>query len=302
MATYNGAKYLRQQLQSFVDQTSSDWELVISDDGSSDSTIKIIKQFQEDHPYFQITLFNGPKQGYAENFLSMLKKYNGQASYFAFADQDDVWRKNKLSKALKYLSALPNNQPNLYCSRTEYIDECSNSYCPRRFSRLFRIKPSFENSLVQCLAGGNTMVFNRKAFTLLCSAPLTEHVPSHDWWLYQLISGNGGNIVYDSIPSVYYRQHGMNLIGANTSILARFLRAKYFMMGDFAKKNNNNLINLKNCYHLLTNHNKTVLQNYMKSKKNNYFSRMWFFYKSGVHRQNLLDNFALFIGVILNRL
>ena len=89
MATYNGAKYLREQIDSLLAQTCQDWHLFIHDDGSSDDTMSIVNQYIETHPD-KITILDYPSQGGAcKNFLSMLEQVD--SSYYTFCDQDDVW-------------------------------------------------------------------------------------------------------------------------------------------------------------------------------------------------------------------
>lgn len=151
IATFNGVEYISEQLKSIENQTIKDWELVISDDGSTDNTLSIIHKFKENHPQNSIRIIHGPGAGYAENFLSMLRKYQGNGQFFAFSDQDNIWHENKIERALNYLEKIPTDRPGLYCSRTEYVDCLGNQYDPLRYSRNFVLKPSFQNSLVQCL-------------------------------------------------------------------------------------------------------------------------------------------------------
>ena len=105
-------------------------------------------------------------------------------------------------------------------------------------SILFRRRPSFENALVQSLAGGNTMVFNCAAKRLLEKAGSLDIV-AHDWWTYKLTTAAGGFVVYDPEPSVEYRQHGQNLIGSNSSIFAKIQRIRMLLSNRFRDWNDN---------------------------------------------------------------
>lgn len=302
MATFNGAKYVSQQLKSFENQTIKNWELVVSDDGSTDDTLSIIQKFKDEHPTHSIKILEGPQNGFADNFLNMLKRYNGKANFFAFSDQDDIWQSHKLENAIKKLESVPTNTPGLYCSRTEYIDQFGNSFTPSQYSRCFTLTPSFTNSLVQCLAGGNTMVFNRLSFELILKTKVTTKVPSHDWWLYQLISGCGGVIFYDPIPTVLYRQHGKNLIGGNRKIVAKIHRVKMFLTGKFALSNRSNLANLlSNERNLEKSAQVTLNYYYQACTNNNWYLRLAFFLKSNVKRQSVLENVLLCLGVIFKK-
>lgn len=123
MATYNGERFLIEQLESFADQTVKDWVLWVSDDGSSDKTINILKNFADKFPLGKVNIVQGPKSGFARNFLSLLDGFNVIAKNYAYADQDDVWYEDKLERAVNYLGRVPMGMPALYCSRTEYVDE-----------------------------------------------------------------------------------------------------------------------------------------------------------------------------------
>ena len=303
MATFNGAKYISEQLKSIERQTIRNWELIISDDGSTDDTLSIIQKFKENHPQNFIQVFHGPRAGYAENFLSMLREYKGNGQFFAFSDQDDIWHENKIEKALSYLTTIPDDRPGLYCSRTEYVDSFGNQYIPPRYSRKFVSKPSFQNSLVQCLAGGNTMVFNACALKILVDTITVNRVPSHDWWMYQIVTGCGGVVFYDSEPSLWYRQHSENLIGGNTKFLAKIRRLQLFWQGKFALSNKSNLTNLlcnkllldKRCRQSLEYYNQACLDDI-------WYKRLVFLFKSHVKRQSWLESILLYIGVIFRKI
>ena len=118
MCTKNGAKFLAQQLKSIADQTHANWSLFVSDDGSADKTNEIIARFARDYPQ-RIVVRHGPKKGVTANFLSLATDPSIEADYFAFSDQDDIWYKNKLERALNWLVTVPDHIPGMYCGRTE---------------------------------------------------------------------------------------------------------------------------------------------------------------------------------------
>ena len=192
MGTYNGEAFLAEQLLSIENQSHKNWRLVISDDGSSDATLTIAREFQKKWGSDRLAIRAGPQQGFCTNFLSMACDPTIKADYYAFSDQDDVWNNDKLSKALSYFIAENNLEtPRLYSGRVKLADK---NLVLLRLSPLFEMPRSFRNALVQSIAGGNTMVFNQSAKDLLEKAGL-QHVVSHDWWLYQIIIGVGG-VVY----------------------------------------------------------------------------------------------------------
>jgi glycosyltransferase involved in cell wall biosynthesis len=194
MGTYNGEAFLAEQLLSIENQSHKNWRLVISDDGSSDATLTIAREFQKKWGSDRLAIREGPIQGFCTNFLSMACDPTIKADYYAFSDQDDVWNNDKLSKALRYFTAENHLEtPRLYCGRVQLADK---NLVLLGLSPLFEMPRSFRNALVQSIAGGNTMVFNQSAKELLEKAGL-QHVVSHDWWLYQIIKGAGGVVYYD---------------------------------------------------------------------------------------------------------
>src|SRR5262249_4800134 len=120
LCTKNGEAFLREQLESFEDQTYKNWFLVVSDDGSADNTPNILNSFAQGRPR-NTMLREGPRQGACANFLSLATDPSINAEYFAFSDQDDIWYKDKLERALNWLITIPVNVPALYCARTKIV-------------------------------------------------------------------------------------------------------------------------------------------------------------------------------------
>jgi glycosyltransferase involved in cell wall biosynthesis len=198
LCTYNGAEYLQEQLNSLAKQTVA-WRLFVSDDGSSDDTLLFLNDFAKHH---EVTIFKGPQKGFVQNFLSLINRPEVTGDFYAFCDQDDVWLKDKLARGLEFLRDKP--EPQLYCSRT--TTACYALH-PIGLSPLFRRKPTFNNALVQSIAGANTFIFNNATRDLVIKAGITN-VISHDWWLYQLVTGAEGQVFYDESSYILYRQRG----------------------------------------------------------------------------------------------
>lgn len=217
LGVFNGEPYLPQQLASIAAQTYPHWQLIASDDGSSDGSVDCIRDWAAMQAK-DVRIQTGPARGFAANFLSLLLDEAISANCYAFCDQDDVWHADKLARAIAWLAQIPSSQPALYGSRTRLIDATGQ---PLGYSPRFRKPPGFRNALVHNVAGGNSMVMNRAARALLVQAGMRD-VPLHDWWCYLVVSACGGVVHYDAQPSLDYRQHGQNLIG-NPSGPARFL-------------------------------------------------------------------------------
>ena len=297
LATLNGGSFLREQLASYSAQTHSDWELVVSDDGSADDTIAIARSFAESilQP---VTILQGPAKGHCLNFLSMIRSAPAEGDYFAFSDQDDVWMEEKLARAIAWLQSVPADRPALYFSRTMLISEDGQFL---GFSPLFVRPPAFRNALVQNIGGGNTMVLNKAAHRVLAGAAHAKPV-SHDWWTYQVITGVGGLAHYDLWPSLKYRQHGQNLIGSNAGWRAGLRRLRGFLRHRFSDWNEINLAALRAVNMPLTRENRLAFETFAEARQASSPRSLYLLWRSGVYRQNLFETVALYWGALLKRI
>lgn len=299
LCTHNGEKFLAEQLESICNQTHSNWQIWVSDDGSDDKTLDILLSFQSLHGKERLIIISGPEKGFVSNFLSLACNKSIHADYYAFADQDDVWELDKLERALRWLESIPQNPPVLYCSRTRLVDA---NNVDIGFSPIFVKTPSFANALLQNIAGGNTMVFNNAARALLMHAGNVVPVVAHDWWTYLVITGCGGHICYDSHASVRYRQHGGNLIGSSAHWSSRFGRLRGLMQGQLREWTERNLSALKLLDNKLTIKNRLILKNFIKARDSNIISRVKSFKQSGVYKQTLLGNLGLIFAIIFKKI
>ena len=298
MATLNGAKFLAEQLLSIENQTHKNWCLVISDDGSSDNTLAIAKQYQQKWGRDRLEIRQGPQKGYCQNFLSMACDSNIRADLYGFSDQDDVWLEDKLSRAVAYLNITNDSQlPRVYCGRTEIVDEKLNFL---GFSPEFSLPRSFRNAIVQSIAGGNTMVFNQATKELLEKAG-TLQVVSHDWWLYQIVKGAGGIFYYDPKPSLLYRQHATTVIGANNSFRAKVGRILYVLSGQFKEWNSLNYLALCSVKHLLTKDSQDILDTFGRFRGAKLKDRVRLLEVCGLYRQTWQGTLSLWLATIINK-
>ncbi len=300
LCTYQGERFLVEQLNSIHSQDHPNLSLWVSDDGSKDRTISLLEEAQAQWGRDKFSIVKGPQKGFVANFLSLTSNPEIQADYFAWSDQDDIWEKDRISRAIAWLNTLPATVPALYGTRTRLTDE--NDYeigC----SSLFTKPLSFKNALVQSIVGGNTLVMNHAARELIYQASKdNQKVASHEWWAYMLISGAGGAVYYDPYLSIRYRQHGNNVMGANVSLHARLYRLWQLFNGQFKKWNSLNIEALSRVRNLLTPENQATLECFSKARSGNLISRLCNYQKSGVYRQRFLDNIALFFSVIINKL
>lgn len=299
LCTYNGQHFLEQQLQSIQRQTWLNWQVAISDDGSSDGTLAIARRYQQAWGTDRLCVYTGPCRGFAHNFMSITCRTEIEADFYAWCDQDDIWREDKLQAASAWLQSIAVEIPALYLGRTELISETA---APLGYSPLFRRAPSFANALVQNIGGGNTMVFNRAACQLLRQAGAPQAIVSHDWWAYLLVTGVGGHVRYDTTPHVLYRQHGRNLVGANSSWTARWVRLCMLFQGRFKNWNSINIAGLERFEPQLTEDNRRRLDSFKRLRHQTLLLRLITLLRSGVYRQTLLGNLGLMVAVVFKRL
>ncbi len=299
LCAYNGARFLAAQLESIEAQTHKNWFVVASDDGSSDQTLKILQDYQAKWPQGQLVIRNGPQKGFCQNFLSLACDPDIKADYYAFSDQDDVWLPEKLAVALNTIAIHQNSGvPFLYCGRTTYVTE---DLKPCGASPLFLFPLSFRNALVQSIAGGNTMVFNQRAKSLIEKAGIQD-VPSHDWWLYQLISGAEGDLYYDPIPRLLYRQHEESLVGGNNSFTSKLERLNMLLAGRFQNWNTQNITALNTVKHLLVKNHQEILALFEKLRAAKLTDRFRLMEICGLYRQTRRGTFSLFLAALLKKI
>ena len=300
LGLFNGAGFLGDQLESLARQTHRNWTLHIRDDGSRDDSVGIARRFAATMPGRDIRIDLGAHRGFARNFLTLLASVPPDADAAAFCDQDDVWLPGKLDHALACLSDVPAGQPALYCGRTIITDR---ALTPIGTSPVFSRPPSFRNALVQNIAGGNTMVLNRAALEIVrIAAAYRGPVPAHDWWCYQLVTGAGGTVIYDRDPQVLYRQHGTNLIGANTGTMARLRRLAAIPSGQLSRWSDQNLAALGAAAPLLTEENQRILDAFRDLRALNPAGRLKNLGRAGLHRQTRGGNAALWMAAALGKI
>lgn len=299
LCTYHGQHFLADQLDSFAAQSYPNWEVWASDDGSLDDTHAILEQYQEKWGHARLSTHTGPAQGFAANFLSLSCDSGIRADYYAYSDQDDIWEADKLQRAVDWLRSVPSDIPALYSSRALLVDVDNT---PIGTSPLFTRPPSFSNSLIQSIGGGNTMVFNNAARKLLRDAGNDVDVVSHDCWAYMVVSGCGGKVFYDARPSLRYRQHDGNLVGTNISWAARFSRVQRLWNGWFRSWNDRNIESLQRLRHRLTPENQRILDDFSAARNTWLLPRLWLMKRSRVHRQSAAGNLALFLAAIFNKI
>lgn len=298
LCTYNGVQFLAEQLDSLELQTHQNWVLIASDDGSTDETIEVLRLYQAKWPSGKLTIRVGPQKGFCKNFQSLVSDNAILADFYAFCDQDDIWLPEKLARGLNALKDIFSKVPAVYGARTQLIDE---EGVWIGLSPIFSLTPSFENALVQSIAGGNTMVFNHAAKQAIQISSKYEIV-SHDWWAYLVVTGIGGKFIYDPIPSVYYRQHKANIVGSKKGFLGKLSRLSSLLSGNLQRWIENRNIALESILLCLTLKNQQTFRQFCHYRSSAMFSRLWGIKRLGIHRQHVSESIGLYIAVLLNKI
>lgn len=248
MSTYNGEKYLAEQLDSIFAQTGVDVSLFVRDDGSTDGTHAILAEYAEKHDNMMFEL--AQNVGVGNSFMNALYGVPDTFDYYAFADQDDIWLENKLIEAIKLLQS---SGKALYASNQENVDKDGNSlgmrYDDGADIHLTPVSIISNNTIAGC-----TFVFTRELFGKLTAE---EHRPTaallknriHDVWVAAAASVNGG-IVYDPRSFINYRQHGNNVVGSFKPSFKKRLKERMRKVKDKGQRNGRSMLarELMRCY------------------------------------------------------
>lgn len=218
LCTYNGKRYLKDQLQSIISQTILPYEVIVCDDGSTDGTIDVIKEFAKTSPVPFKWYINNNTLGVVKNFEQAIQLCSGD--YIALSDQDDVWKENKLEITLRKMKEMEKIEspkcPLLVHGDLIVTNEC---LTPLTFSMMRKQGLQNEEDMqqaqrvlaVQNYVTGCTVMINKKLRDIAC--PIPPEAVMHDWWL-ALIAANKGKIGFIKEPLIYYRQHNNNTVGA----------------------------------------------------------------------------------------
>lgn len=201
LSTYNGEKFIASQIESILNQIDCEIDIYVRDDGSTDKTTQLLREYQKLHPNIYLT--EGNNVGYKQSFFSLIFSVSGY-DYYAFSDQDDIWLETKVSAAIEFLSQT--NEEALYACKKIYVDEnlqplqLEDKSLPLNLDYGF-----FRGGICGC-----TMVWNNTLHSILQEFKPRQNFKSHDDYLRCLAIAIGAKTYLDETPHILYRRHSTN--------------------------------------------------------------------------------------------
>lgn len=309
MGTYNGEKYIKEQIDSILSQDYAGWKLFIFDDGSKDNTEKIVNEYVKNYPdkiYFRKNKINF---GAAGNFFNGIKevatKLAPEAEYFCFADQDDVWVKDKLSRSLAKIKQIEDGKPALVFSDVAITDKNLTITAASYFEaeKVDRTKISLNYLLMENKLIGGTVMINKALVGLELRAEEIGLVPHkkakmHDWW-FGLIAAGLGKIGYVEGFTEYYRQHENNVVGGGN--FTSYLKARISKIHENRMRIRENIAQgegfLRYFGEYLDEPELSAAKEFAALKTKGYLGRRISIIKNRFLKSGLIRNIALFIFV-----
>lgn len=294
MSTYNGEMYLKEQLDSILNQEQVDLTLLIRDDGSTDGTVNILKEYENLHG--NIKWYSGTNLGCGKSFFQLVLDAP-ESDYYAFADQDDVWDKDKLAIAISKIRDSSKDIPSLYCSAIRPVD-ANLKLLPHKKAK--EIKPTFGIALTQAIAPGCSYVFNKLLLEKFKKMKIDD-IDIHDWALFRVVTALDGFIYYDVGPHFSYRQHDNNVIGYQGSMFQHWVkRINRFRNNKHKCIRHRMAVNLKNnLYEEMPQYNK-ILIDLLISYSNGFLNKINLIKSNDIRMFKFIDTLIFKILVILN--
>lgn len=253
MATYNGEKYLAKQLDSIINQSYKNWNLMIRDDNSNDRTLQILEKYEKMDKRIRVLHDNKRNLGIVKNFEELLK--NSTSEFIMFSDQDDIWLENKLEVYLKTIEKARLKNVLIHSDAILFSEDKTN-ILKQTFISKKAIRKGLENVFFNYFVQGATILISKEIKNFIL--PFPEEVYLHDRYIH-LMSELFFERIFIKESLIYYRQHSNNRIGAKNT-LKKLLSKRYFDKKDYE------LIKViyKNYSNILPNDKKKLIEEYFE--------------------------------------
>lgn len=297
LSTYNGEKYLSEQLNSLLQQSYSNIHILIRDDGSKDRTINILEEYQRKFPQ-KIQLILNKNIGVIESFFKLIEISESGYDFYFFCDQDDFWEKDKIKKAIEIIKEENEEECIGYCSNLKLVDA---NLTFIRFAYSKELRPNILNSFLENIVTGCTYACNKNLFLKMkekIKIVDTQKIPMHDHYFY-FLTCLYGKLIYDQESYILYRQHQNNVIGMKKNYFLKRVKNVFFNRKKSVRLLFLQEILLKFNLDLKKKENK-YLQELLNSY-NNFFKRLYVIFSLNFIRQNLKDSFLVRITFLLKK-
>lgn len=292
MSTYNGEKYLVEQIDSILTQSYQNINILVRDDGSNDGTVEILDAYKS---MGKLEWYSGANFGAGRSFFDLVLQAP-KSDLYAFADQDDVWDKDKIEIATQRLLNIDRQKVAMYCSATRPVDQ---NLCPIPVKKARQITPTFGLSLAECIASGCTYVFNRRALEEYRKYK-SEYVDIHDWTLYKIIMALDGIVIFDTEPHISYRQHGNNTMGFQNRGLYHWMnRVKRYIEIKSRNRILNTSIHIRDIYYKNMSIKNQIIINLLADYKKSLFNKFRLVFMNDITLSHKLDAIIFDLLVII---
>jgi len=288
MSTYNGEKYIIEQVKSILTQNNIKVNILVRDDCSTDSTKKIIKDLG-------LRVIEGKNLKPAKSFMELIRNSDDNYKFYALSDQDDFWLPEKLNRAIKRITEFEQTKPIVYFSTKKITDE--------KLNFLYLLKESeeisLESAMIKNIATGCTIVFNNKMMQYL-KQYIPKDIEMHDAWIYRLCLALDGIAIYDEESFIFYRQHCNNVVGAAETMQKKIIRRVNSLINPkrYRESMAKEIINGYKKY--LTNDNYKILNDFA-NYRNSIKSKLNLLFNKKIKLNNIKENIIFKIAVVLNR-
>lgn len=307
MATYNAEKYIREQIDSILNQSYNNINLIICDDNSTDNTPNILKEYENEHSHIQV-IYNNENIGVINNFSKLMKI--SKSNYIMFSDHDDVWLRGKIEKSLQTIKDLEKKYTDLplLVFTDKYITDSdlniiSNSHM--EYEKLNSKKFTLNRILTQNSVSGCAMLFNRKLLEIFHD--FSKETIMHDYYL-TILAATFGHIYFINEPLMYYRQHNSNEVGSSKYSAKNILLKGIKVISSEFKNNTsynilshyffNNIAQAESIYNeykdQMSETNKHIFEEFISLKDKRRFRFIYTCIKNGFFKTGLIRNLAMY--------
>lgn len=297
LATYNGEKYIGEQMESILKQTETDWMLYIHDDGSKDKTMEVVEQYAKQYPDKIIIVEGAPTGGAKSNFFYLFSQV--EAPFYMCCDQDDIWLPEKIEITKHEMDNLirgDEDKPALVFTELCVVDGELNVIAEnmRNYQGLDCKKVCLNRALIQNVVTGCTMMTNRVLRDEMIKVTSYENILMHDWWA-TLVAVRFGKVAFIETPTILYRQHGDNGVGASHATSLAY-QLKRMLQGEEIKQSLENTRKQAEVFaSLYKERQDSLISRYADLGNESKRKRLRFYQKNDVKKSTRAKNIGLLI-------